>query len=191
MFCQTPPWPLEGLLGLSWSRQDALREHLRAFRSLPAAPPMLPRRLYRLQVASKSSRMPSAPFLGAQKTITKHRTKTIKIIGKQRNSTSRPHAAKSCQDASKTAWGALHMAPTWPSGLPGRLHGGLGSVQDASYTPPGPPQELPRRLPDSPQSAQEASKTLQRPPRRLWERPRNLQEASETPPRALQRRLPS
>ena len=97
-------------------------------------------------------------------------------------------------------WGpfGIQMAPTWLPELSRRLQDDPGSLQDASYTPPGPPQDLPRRLQDRPQRAQGAPKALQEPPRRLREPPRSLQELSrrgfgdpKPPPRALQRSLPA
>ena len=73
------------------------------------------------------------------------------------------------------------MAPTWPPELSRRLQDGPGSLQDASYTPPGPPQDLPRRLQDRPQRAQGAPKALQEPPRRLRE-PLSLSHSIEVNP---------
>ena len=115
---------------------------------------------------------------------------------KQGNSKSRPDVDKSCQDTSEAAWGDLQVASTWPPELPRRLQDGPGSLQDASHTPPGPPQDLPRRLQDRPQRAQGAPKSLQDPLRRLREAARALQERSrrgfgdpKPHPRALQKRL--
>ena len=88
----------------------------------------------------------------------------------------------------------LQMAPTWLPKLPRRLQDDPGSLQDASYTPPGPPQHLPRRLQDRPQRAQDAPKALQEPPRRLSEPPRALQERvlrPEAASKSLPRSVPS
>ena len=130
----------------------------------------------------------------------------MKIQGK---SISQPNAAKSRQDACKTAWGALKMAPTWPPELPRRLQDGPVSLLDASRTAPGPPKTPsgppPARL-RRPQVAPRASKTAQgaskTPPRALQERfwrsqarPQELSRRgfgdSKPPPRALPRNLPS
>ena len=90
----------------------------------------------------------------------------------------RPNAAKSRQDASETAWGALKMAPTWPPELsrrprdpPRRLLYTSRTAPGPPKTPSGPPPARPRR----PQVAPRASKTAQG--------------ASKTPPRALQERF--
>ena len=71
------------------------------------------------------------------------------------------------------------MAPTWPPEVPRQLQDGPVSFQDASWTPPGPPQELPGRLQDRPQRAQGAPKALQEPPGQLREAPRRLQELKD------------
>ena len=72
----------------------------------------------------------------------------------------------------------FQMAPTWLPEPPRRLQDDPGRVQDASCTPPGPPQHLPRRLQDRPQRAEDAPKALQEPARRLSELPRALQQLS-------------
>ena len=98
--------------------------------------------------------------------------------------------------ASGARWGwapfwkpfGLQMAPAWHPKLPRQL-------QDASYTPPGPPQHLPRHLQDRPQRAQDVpglSKSLQDGSKRLqdvsksspeevFEAPSRLQELEKLP----------
>ena len=129
-------------------------------------------------VASKSSKMPSRPPLGPEKSK-KNLGKKMKTLKIQVKSRSQPDGAKSRQDASETAWGTLKMAPTWPPELPRRLQDGPGSLQDASHTPPGPPQDLPRRLQDRPQRAPRRPQNAPRPSK-------TAQGGCESPPRALQ-----
>ena len=115
----------------SYSVQDASKSGQDASKSAIIASKMPPRGSKSSQVASKSSKMPPRPRLGPEKP-SKNIKKQRKTSKNQWNSTSQPHAAKSCQDASKTALGALQMAPTWPPELPRRLQDGPGSLQDAS-----------------------------------------------------------
>ena len=76
----------------------------------------------------------------------------------------------------------FQVAPTWLPEFPRQLQDDPGSLQDVSYTPPGPPKDFPRRLQDRPQRAQDTPKALQQPPRRLCEPPRCLQDVSKSSP---------
>ena len=73
--------------GSLYSGQDAPMSGQDAFKSAIIACKIpvkrLSKRFYRLQVASKSSRMPSDPFLGTEKSM-KTFEKTMKLIGKKR-----------------------------------------------------------------------------------------------------------
>ena len=104
--------------------------------------------------------------------------KISEILEKHGCSRVQSYLAKSFQDASKTAWVALQMAPRWPP----ELQDGPGSLQDASRHPsrtapsvPKTPPRLSKSLQDGSGSLQDASKGS---PEEVLEPQSRLQELS-------------